>query len=79
MHAIGRGRELTSYEALLVLFSFLFENSRGSCKSRSSLVAALHETLIFNDILVSIFVTEILFRFLGFGDFKVSVVIENET
>ena len=25
------------------------------------------------------FVTEILFRFLGFGDFKVSVVIENET
>ena len=23
------------------------------------------------------FVTEILFRFLGFGDFKVSIVIEN--
>ena len=23
------------------------------------------------------FITEILFRFLGFGDFKVSIVIEN--
>ena len=25
------------------------------------------------------FITEILFRFLGFGDFKVSIVIENLT
>ena len=25
------------------------------------------------------FITEILFRFLGFGDFKVSIVIENYT
>ena len=25
------------------------------------------------------FITEILFRFLGFGDFKVSIVIENQT
>ena len=25
------------------------------------------------------FITEILLRFLGFGDFKVSIVIENET
>ena len=25
------------------------------------------------------FITEILFRFLGFGDFKVSIVIENKT
>ena len=24
------------------------------------------------------FITEILFRFLGFGDFKVSIVIENK-
>ena len=26
-----------------------------------------------------VFITEILFRFLGFGDFKVSIVIENYT
>ena len=25
------------------------------------------------------FITEILFRFLGFGDFKISIVIENYT
>ena len=53
LHAMGIGRDLTSYEALLILFSFLFENSRGSCNSPSALVAALRETLIFNDILVS--------------------------
>ena len=25
------------------------------------------------------FITEILFRFLGFGDFKIPIVIENQT